>query len=77
MMTLHVVWEGQAGNMHLIGQLYLLYGLCKQGQDLTQIKLVGVNKITQATLAYVFTTFVTTFWEIFLKNLQKNIFKYF
>ncbi len=41
---------------------------------------MGANGITQATHAYFMTTFVITFWElfleyfeIFLKNLHKNI----
>jgi len=32
MMTFCVVWEGQIGNMHLIGQSCLPYGICKQWQ---------------------------------------------
>jgi hypothetical protein len=29
MMSLHVIWEGQVGNMHSIGQPCLPYGMCK------------------------------------------------
>jgi hypothetical protein len=38
MVTLCVVWEGQARNMQLIGQPCLPYGMCKKGQISFKLK---------------------------------------